>query len=178
MNTNTHVPILTNAVATEIVSVAEAIVCVPSGREPAKPLPPLIDFVLGVALRSNCDHNSLSIALFYLKRIQQRMRSPSIGQPCSRHRIFLASLIITKKYVTDAPIKNKSWVPIAGHLFALEEINMMEHQLLQLLEYKTLVTERDLLLVVPTSSGCPARCVSPRSKIQPSKAQAFLSKQK
>ncbi|KAJ3018275.1 UNVERIFIED_CONTAM: hypothetical protein HDU68_011242 [Siphonaria sp. JEL0065] len=178
MNTSTHIRILTNAAAAEIVSVVEAIVCVPVGRESAIPLPPLIDFVLGVASRSNCDHNSLSIALFNLKRIQQRMRSPSIGQPCSRHRMFLASLIITKKYVTDAPIKNKSWVPIAGHLFSLDEINMMERQLLQLLEYRTLVTERDLLLVVPTSSGCPARCASPRSNIQLSTVQAFLSKQK
>ena len=51
---------------------------------------------------------------------------------CTRHRIFLATIIITTKYLHDSAIKNKYWVTYA-EMFTAHEINLMEKQLLQLL---------------------------------------------
>lgn len=54
---------------------------------------------------------------------------------CTHHRIFIATLMITSKYTHDASIKNKYWVEYASNLFSKTEINLMEKQLLQLLDY-------------------------------------------
>jgi G1/S-specific cyclin PLC1 len=54
--------------------------------------------------------------------------------PSTRHRVFLATLIVASKYLNDSTPKNRHWREHAI-LFDLIEINLMEKQLLLLLEY-------------------------------------------
>lgn len=54
--------------------------------------------------------------------------------PCTRHRVFLATLIAAAKYLNDSSPKNKHWAAFA-QLFDPAEINLMEKQLLFLLDY-------------------------------------------
>jgi PHO85 cyclin-1 len=54
--------------------------------------------------------------------------------PCTRHRVFLATLVVACKYVHDSSPKNKHWAKYA-QLFDLAELNLMERQLLFLLDF-------------------------------------------
>lgn len=53
---------------------------------------------------------------------------------CTRHRVFLATLIVAAKYLNDSGPKNVNWTKYARH-FEMTEINLMEKQLLYLLDY-------------------------------------------
>lgn len=67
---------------------------------------------------------------------------------CTHHRIFLATLIIACKYVHDASIKNKYWVSYSLHLFSNIEVNLMEKQLLQLLNYNLEIRPEEIDTII------------------------------
>ena len=62
--------------------------------------------------------------------------------PCTRHRVFLATLIAAAKYLNDSSPKNKHWTRYAV-LFDCAEINLMERQLLCLLNFDLRFSEED-----------------------------------
>jgi hypothetical protein len=66
--------------------------------------------------------------------------------PCTRHRVFLATLIVASKYLNDSSPKNKHWREHAV-LFDIVEINLMEKQLLLLLEYELRFDEFEACMV-------------------------------
>lgn len=63
---------------------------------------------------------------------------------CTRHRVFLATLIVAAKYLNDSSPKNKHWARYAS-LFSLAEVSLMEKQLLYLLDYDLRMTEDELV---------------------------------
>ena len=64
--------------------------------------------------------------------------------PCTRHRVFLAALIVAAKYLNDSSPKNKHWARYAA-LFPLAEVTLMEKQLLYLLDFDLRMTELELI---------------------------------
>ena len=65
--------------------------------------------------------------------------------PCTRHRVFLATLIVAAKYLNDSSPKNKHWSAYAA-LFDLSEVNLMEKQLLFLLDYDLRFDEDEAIM--------------------------------
>jgi G1/S-specific cyclin PLC1 len=64
---------------------------------------------------------------------------------CTRHRLFLATLIVAAKYLNDSSPKNKHWTRY-GALFSQAEVNLMEKQLLYLLDYDLRIEEDELMV--------------------------------
>lgn len=128
-------------------------------------LPPLAEFIAGIVDTSRVQIPVLLATVLFLERL--RLKLPKVakgarfrlqtnipytdelrwalaGLPCTRHRVFLATLIVAAKYLNDSSPKNKHWA-IYARLFDINEINLMEKQLLFLLDYDLRFDEADAL---------------------------------
>ncbi|KAG2171514.1 hypothetical protein INT43_008240 [Umbelopsis isabellina] len=107
-------------------------------------IPPLDEFIRHVVKRSNVQTGTLLASLVYTARLQRKLVAVAKGLACTCHRIFLATLIVTAKYLNDTSPKNKHWARYAV-IFSVPEINLMEKQLLFLLEYNLRISQTELL---------------------------------
>ena len=80
----------------------------------------------------------------YLHRLKSRLPAVAKGIQCTCHRIFLAALILSAKYLNDSSPKNKHWARHTLGLFSLPEINLMEKQFLFLLDWDLRIASEDL----------------------------------
>ncbi|KAI8886479.1 hypothetical protein K501DRAFT_331256 [Backusella circina FSU 941] len=103
---------------------------------------PFRDYIEAVVVRSRIDTGTLISTLSYAHRLKNKLSQSSKGMECTHHRIFLATLIITSKYVHDTALNNKYWVTFS-QIFSASEINLMERQLLQLLDYNIEIPVED-----------------------------------
>lgn len=102
--------------------------------------------------------------------------------PCTRHRVFLATLIVTAKYLNDSSPKNIHWSNYAV-LFDVAEINLMEKQLLYLLDYELRFDEEEVcklfapFMISPTESSLTTRVSAVNKVAKAGKARAEAQQQ-
>ncbi|KAI8838732.1 hypothetical protein BJ741DRAFT_600448 [Chytriomyces cf. hyalinus JEL632] len=130
------------AVLAVAINAAATVIIVPPPA-PASQLPPLAQFVGSVVARSKVGPNAVSVAVAYLERIRRKLPKSARGLPCSGHRLFLAALILSAKYINDKTYKNRSWVSFTEGLFPVSEINLMERQFLSIIDFDLHCHEED-----------------------------------
>jgi G1/S-specific cyclin PLC1 len=114
-------------------------------------MPTLEEFITQLVVSSNVQVPTLMSTLVYLTRLRSKLQPMARGLRCTSHRIFLAALILSAKYLNDSSPKNKHWANYS-HIntdaysfgFGRTEVNLMEKQLLFLLEWDLRITEEDL----------------------------------
>ncbi|KAI1823781.1 hypothetical protein F4861DRAFT_302077 [Xylaria intraflava] len=114
-------------------------------------LPTLEEFITQLVVSSNVQVSTLMSTLVYLTRLKSRLQPMAKGLRCTTHRIFLAALILSAKYLNDSSPKNKHWADYShiqadGYNFGFSrtEVNLMEKQLLFLLDWDLRIVDEDL----------------------------------
>lgn len=124
----------------------------PEDSQPTKKdLPSIERFIASLVRKSNVQVPTLMSCLVYLDRLKQKLPPVAKGLRCTVHRIFLAALILTAKFLNDSSPKNKHWSEYShvrayeGFGFSKTEVNLMEKQLLYLLDWDLNISQADLL---------------------------------
>lgn len=120
----------------------------PSASPPPLPgqvqLPPLREFITNLVRKSHLHTGTFLATLVYLERLRKKLHSVAKGMPCTCHRVFLSTLIVTAKYVNDTSPKNRHWARYSS-VFSVAEVNLMEKQLLVLLDFHLSISMDELL---------------------------------
>ncbi|ODV87364.1 hypothetical protein CANARDRAFT_194986 [[Candida] arabinofermentans NRRL YB-2248] len=112
-----------------------------------KPLPSLMTFITKLVRYTNVYTGTLMSTIVLLNRLKTKLPRDAQGLPCTRHRIFLACLIISSKFHNDSSPKNKHWSKYTDGLFRKEDVNLMERQLLMLLDWDLRIETDELMKV-------------------------------
>lgn len=127
----------------------------PSSSSSSYPSPPnspdelnkpvsLFEFIRRLIKHSNVQTPTLMSTLVYLARLRSILPSNVYGIETTRHRIFLGCLILAAKSLNDSSPINKHWTAYTDGLLTIQEVNTIERELLEYLNWNLTITQQDL----------------------------------
>lgn len=108
------------------------------GQQLDDKIPTLETFISSVVRRSDPKVSTLMTTLLYFSRLRSKLSPAARGIRSTPHRIFLACLILSDKFLNDFNPDNKDWAAysrIGEFRLSNLEINTMEKELLFLLDW-------------------------------------------
>jgi G1/S-specific cyclin PLC1 len=101
-------------------------------------IPSLENFISSIVRQADIQVPILLTTLLYLSRLRSKLPPLAKGIRSTPHRIFLACLILSEKFLDDSSLCNKDWASYSQfEEFSLsnQEVNVMERQVLFLLDW-------------------------------------------
>ncbi|TPX71241.1 hypothetical protein SpCBS45565_g01214 [Spizellomyces sp. 'palustris'] len=96
-------------------------------------LPTFQSFIMHILQATNVEAPVLLMALWFLKRL--RAANPLVkAAEGSEYRLFATALLLANKVMDDHRFTNSAWSQVTG--LSVEELNIMEREFLQSLEYR------------------------------------------
>ncbi|KAF7794696.1 hypothetical protein EIP86_005834 [Pleurotus ostreatoroseus] len=135
--------------------------------------PEFVRFMQKVLETTQVSQSVIVLSLQYIYRLKERNRSTN-GHAGSEYRVAIAALMMANKFVDDNTYTNKTWSDVSG--IALEEINRMEREFLQGIDFDLYVDEpsyqtwlnllKGLVLAKERDSRHWCRSSRPRASVQ------------
>ncbi|KAJ7659706.1 hypothetical protein DFH06DRAFT_1402746 [Mycena polygramma] len=96
-----------------------------------------LPYFIAYALHRTKLHQAVTYAaLVLLQRLKARFPT---ARAASGHRLFISAFMVASKVICDDSYSNKSWITVAQCLFTLREINQMEREMCNYLDWELTV---------------------------------------
>ncbi|KAG0374085.1 hypothetical protein BGX24_010849 [Mortierella sp. AD032] len=122
---------------------ASAISAITDDSASSSALPATIDFIKDLLQNSKVPARCLLSSLVYIQRLKEKLAAIECILNCSHHRVFLACLILASKNLSDGCPWNRHWAEYSM-VFSLAQVNSMENQVLDVLNFDIRIAEADL----------------------------------
>jgi len=99
---------------------------------------PLPQYANRIASKTECSESCFVFASVYIQRL--RAKRVVVNQ-YNVHRLFLVSVLLAIKYLDDDYFNNFSYAMFGG--IPLKELNSMEQEMLDFLDYRLMVTSEE-----------------------------------
>lgn len=103
-------------------------------------VPNLARFIGYALSRTRLESNVLFAALLLL----QRYKASPTARPSSAHILFITSFMVASKVICDNVYSNESWWTMSQGMFSLLDMNQMERDMCNSLDWKLEVQELEL----------------------------------
>ncbi|CAG8545833.1 10259_t:CDS:1 [Acaulospora colombiana] len=98
-------------------------------------LPDLLHFVKDITERSKVTDITMVVGLIYVHRLKKTLPPEARGDSDTPYKIFLSSILVASKYLSDHSLQNKTIADITNGLYTIKDVNTMERSFLGLLKY-------------------------------------------
>ena len=88
---------------------------------------------IAYALHRTKLHTSVTFAALLLQRLKASLPT---ARGSSGHRLFISAFMIASKVICDDTYSNKSWGIVGQEMFQLREVNQMEREMCQYLDWE------------------------------------------